>query len=138
MNRHIFNLVFAALAFTAFVPSSVLAQIVTPAGLQPGDHFNLIFITSEVWKSINASASRCPMDLRVVLRHIRSCAEDRYGSFIRTVKYTSVSGFLFLRFFCPAILNPKLHGLIHGEQNSTRFRLAITNFINSRSPARSH
>jgi hypothetical protein len=76
---------------------------------------NLIFLSSEVWKSIYVSASRCPMDLRVIFRHVRSCAEDRYGSFIRTVKYTSVSGFLFLRFFCPAILNPKLHGLIHGE-----------------------
>ncbi|KIW68852.1 hypothetical protein PV04_04770 [Phialophora macrospora] len=74
---------------------------------------NLIFLSSEVWKSIYVSASRCPMDLRVIFRHVRSCAEDRYGSFIRTVKYTSVSGFLFLRFFCPAILNPKLHGLIH-------------------------
>jgi hypothetical protein len=76
---------------------------------------NLIFLTSEIWKSIHASVSRCPMDLRVIFRHVRSCAEDRYGTFIRTVKYTSVSGFLFLRFFCPAILNPKLHGLIHGK-----------------------
>ncbi|KIY03243.1 uncharacterized protein Z520_01710 [Fonsecaea multimorphosa CBS 102226] len=73
---------------------------------------NLLFLTSQIWKSIYLSAARCPMDLRVVFRHVRSCAEDRYGSFIRTVKYTSVSGFLFLRFFCPAILNPKLFGLI--------------------------
>ena len=27
------------------------------------------------------------------------------------IKYTSVSGFVFLRFFAPAILNPKLFGL---------------------------
>lgn len=76
---------------------------------------NLLYLTKAIWKSISVSASRCPMDLRVIFRHVRSCAEDRYGSFIRTVKYTSVSGFLFLRFFCPAILNPKLFGLIQGR-----------------------
>lgn len=76
---------------------------------------NLLFLTSTIWKAIHVSASRCPVELRLIFRHVRSCAEDRYGSFIRTVKYTSVSGFLFLRFFCPAILNPKLFGLIHGK-----------------------
>lgn len=79
---------------------------------------NLLFLTSTIWKSIHVSASRCPVELRLIFRHVRSCAEDRYGSFIRTVKYTSVSGFLFLRFFCPAILNPKLFGLIHGRFRS--------------------
>lgn len=75
---------------------------------------NLTVLTENVWRSIAASASRCPPELRIILRHIRSCAEDRYGDFLRTVAYSSVSGFLFLRFFCPAVLNPKLFGLLKG------------------------
>ncbi|KAI9813283.1 MAG: hypothetical protein M1827_004225 [Pycnora praestabilis] len=72
----------------------------------------LISLTKGIWKSISSSASRCPAELRMILRHIRACAEDRYGDFLRTVSYSSVSGFLFLRFFCPAVLNPKLFGLL--------------------------
>ena len=75
----------------------------------------LLGLTNSIWKAIYDSATSCPMRLRLLFRHIRSCAEDRYGSFIRTVKYTSVSGFLFLRFFCPAILNPKLFGILSGQ-----------------------
>lgn len=75
----------------------------------------LVSQTTSFWKSIAGSASRCPPELRMIFRHIRACAEDRYGDFLRTVTYSSVSGFLFLRFFCPAILNPKLFGLLKGE-----------------------
>lgn len=73
---------------------------------------NLVSLTTGIWKAIAGSSSRCPPELRVIFRHIRACAEDRYGDFLRTVTYSSVSGFLFLRFFCPAILNPKLFGLL--------------------------
>ncbi|TPX25460.1 hypothetical protein DIZ76_010915 [Coccidioides immitis] len=83
---------------------------------------NLILLTSSMWKSIANSASRCPAELRHIFRHIRACAEDRYGDFLRSVAYSSVSGFLFLRFFCPAILNPKLFGLLkeHPRQRAQR------------------
>ena len=74
----------------------------------------LIVHTEDIWESISASANRCPIELRIIFRHIRGCAEDRYGDFLRTVRYSSVSGFLFLRFFCPAVLNPKLFGLLKG------------------------
>ena len=76
---------------------------------------NLIALTENIWKSIYASAPRCPPELRMIFRHIRACAEDRFGDFLRSVTYSSVSGFLFLRFFCPAVLNPKLFGLLKGK-----------------------
>lgn len=76
---------------------------------------NLIALTSSIWNAISGSASRCPLELRRLFRHVQACAHDRYGDWIRSVKYSSVSGFLFLRFFCPAILNPKLFSLIKGK-----------------------
>lgn len=90
---------------------------VDPSKLQQGEdaqhHWNhLIQLTNELWGCIAVSASRLPPELRHILKYIRAVAEDRYGDFLRTVTYTSVSGFLFLRFLCPAILNPKLFGLL--------------------------
>ena len=90
---------------------------VDPSRIQDGDsiqqHWNqLIQLTTEVWDCIAASANRLPPELRHILKYIRAVAEDRYGDFLRTVSFTSVSGFLFLRFICPAILSPKLFGLL--------------------------
>ncbi|EDU45047.1 ras GTPase-activating protein gap-2 [Pyrenophora tritici-repentis Pt-1C-BFP] len=73
----------------------------------------LINCTEEVWRAIYNSVTRCPQELRLIFRHIRACADDRYGDYLRTVQYSSVSGFLFLRFFVPAVLNPKLFGLLN-------------------------
>lgn len=72
----------------------------------------LIQYTMEVWHCIAESAHSLPSELRHILKYIRAVAEDRYGDFLRTVSYTAVSGFLFLRFICPAILSPKLFGLL--------------------------
>jgi len=75
----------------------------------------LISLTEDVWRAIYRSAELCPQELRMIFRHIRACADDRYGDFQRSVSYSSVSGFLFLRFFCAAILNPNMFGLVKGE-----------------------
>ncbi|KAK4100073.1 hypothetical protein N658DRAFT_474075 [Parathielavia hyrcaniae] len=90
---------------------------VDPSKLHHGEdlqhHWNhLIQFTTDIWNCIASSATRLPSELRHILKYIRAVAEDRYGDFLRTVTYTSVSGFLFLRFLCPAILNPKLFGLL--------------------------
>jgi hypothetical protein len=98
---------------------------------------NLTALTTSVWKSIAGSASRCPPELRRIFRHVRACADDRYGDFLRSVTYSSVSGFLFLRFFCPAILNPKLFGLLKGRVFSYNSILLILLLTTFRSPSSS-
>lgn len=77
----------------------------------------LLSSTQDVWIAIKSSVKKAPVELRIIFRHIRACAEDRYGDFLRSVSYSSVSGFLFLRFFCPAVLNPKLFGLLKGKSS---------------------
>ncbi|CAN8106230.1 unnamed protein product [Discula destructiva] len=90
---------------------------VDPGKLQPGEDLDqhwdqLLQFTNEIWECVARSASKFPPELRHILKYIRAVADDRYGDFLRTVAFTSVSGFLFLRFICPAILNPKLFGLL--------------------------
>jgi hypothetical protein len=79
----------------------------------------LLHYTEQCWTCIANSATKCPRELRYIFRHVRACADDRYGSFLRTVSYSSVSGFLFLRFFVPAVLNPRLFGLLKGMYTSS-------------------
>jgi hypothetical protein len=92
---------------------------VDPVRMEPGENLPknwkvLMGIVNGIWSSIYKSHERCPIELRRVLKHIRACVEDRYGDLLKSVSYSSVCGFLFLRFFCPAILNPKLFGLLKG------------------------
>ncbi|KAH8171461.1 GTPase-activator protein for ras-like GTPase domain-containing protein [Sarocladium implicatum] len=99
------------------------------SGSELDQHWNqLILHTTEIWQAIAKTATKIPPELRHIFKYIRAVAEDRYGDFLRTVTYTSVSGFLFLRFICPAILSPKLWGLLrdHPRPRAQRTFTLIT------------
>ncbi|KAM7358389.1 ras GTPase activating protein 1 [Cochliomyia hominivorax] len=63
-----------------------------------------------VFEAITKSAVRCPKVLCQIFHDLRECA-GRHFPHNREVRYSVVSGFIFLRFFAPAILGPKLFDL---------------------------
>jgi len=59
------------------------------------------------------SAERCPIVMKISFGFIRFMVTKKYQpSQIEIVKYTSISAFVFLRFFCTAIQNPKIAGIV--------------------------
>lgn len=86
-----------------------------------GNTANLIELTIIVSEYIYKSASKLPIQLRDVFFLIQKTVMERFPD-DGIAKYTAVSGFLFLRFFTPAILGPHLFGLRIGVRDlqSTR------------------
>eukprot|EP01133_Synstelium_polycarpum_P005253 gene5253-6079_t len=76
--------------------------------------------------AILASAPACPGPLREVFRAIQSKVAERYPA-DEITRFTAVSGFIFLRFFCPSILAPKLFELMpdHPGIKTTRSLILI-------------
>ena len=48
----------------------------------------------------------------MIFAHIQRIVADKYGEEHKKMRSTSVSAFIFLRFFVPAVLNPKLFSLV--------------------------
>ena len=93
---------------------------IDPSRLIPGadaekNLHNLSSVTEEVWHEIRKSAALCPTELRMIFKHIRNTVEHRLANSNPSAVYTSVSGFLFLRFFCAAVASPHMFGLVQGK-----------------------
>ncbi|NXJ93651.1 RASL1 protein, partial [Corythaixoides concolor] len=66
----------------------------------------------DIVDAIVGSVEKCPLLMRVAFKRLRRRVEERFPSAQHEeVRYFSISGFLFLRFFAPAVLTPKLFGL---------------------------
>lgn len=71
---------------------------------------NLQDYVERVFEAITKSAVNCPAVLCQIFHDLRECAA-KYFPQNKEVRYSVVSGFIFLRFFAPAILGPKLFDL---------------------------
>lgn len=88
---------------------------------------NLVHLQDYVERVFNAimnSAVRCPPVLCQIFHDLRECAA-KYFPQNKEVRYSVVSGFIFLRFFAPAILGPKLFDLTTEPLVSSDFQLNL-------------
>ncbi|XP_034528331.1 rasGAP-activating-like protein 1 isoform X5 [Ailuropoda melanoleuca] len=84
--------------------------------------------------AIVGSVGRCPPAMRLVFKQLRQRVEERFPQAEHEdVKYLAISGFLFLRFFAPAILTPKLFDLRdqHADPQTSRSLLLLAKAVQS-------
>ena len=67
----------------------------------------LMPLMEDAWQELQHNVTDCPAPMRAVFAAIRSGVQAKWPHDVDVVQYTAVSGFLFLRFIVPAILNPK-------------------------------
>uniref|UniRef100_A0A8C9BPW7 RAS protein activator like 1 n=1 Tax=Phocoena sinus TaxID=42100 RepID=A0A8C9BPW7_PHOSS len=88
-----------------------------------------------IMDTIVGSVGRCPPAIRLAFKQLRQCVEERFpqAEHKQDVKNLAISGFLFLRFFAPAILTPKLFDLRdqHADPQTRRSLLLLAKAVQS-------
>ncbi|KAJ3074203.1 hypothetical protein HDU98_011860 [Podochytrium sp. JEL0797] len=74
-----------------------------------------------VWGAIVESAGRCPKAFVDIFTAIKDSIRVKWSS-DETVKVSAIGGFIFLRFFCPALLSPYLFKLVDDIPDTNRSR----------------
>ncbi|XP_035900051.1 GTPase-activating protein isoform X2 [Anopheles stephensi] len=113
-------------------PCEIDPSRVKDVGAIEGNLHNLQDYVGKVFEAITKSAVKCPAILCEIFHNLRECAA-KYFPQNKEVRYSVVSGFIFLRFFAPAILGPKLFDLTTEpvDEQTTRTLTLISKTIQS-------
>ncbi|CAH2350015.1 GTPase activating protein Bud2p [[Candida] railenensis] len=77
---------------------------------------NLYNYAEEIWHKIYITSNDLPEQIKTQLKNFRTKVELACDPEDKTTALNCLSAFIFLRFFCPAILNPKLFYLTKDHQ----------------------
>lgn len=77
---------------------------------------NLYNYTEEIWQKIYATSNDLPLQIKNQLKNFRNKLDLACDPEDKVTALNCLSAFIFLRFFCPAILNPKLFYLTKTHQ----------------------
>ncbi|EGW31945.1 uncharacterized protein SPAPADRAFT_138075 [Spathaspora passalidarum NRRL Y-27907] len=83
---------------------------------------NLMSYVEEIWYKIYITSNDIPKQIKLQLKNFRTKVELACDPSDHTTSLNCISAFIFLRFFCPAILNPKLFHLTKNHQTGTAQR----------------
>nr|XP_026484362.1 GTPase-activating protein [Vanessa tameamea] len=122
-------------------PCEIDPARVKPAAAVAANLANLKDYVERVFAAITSSYAQCPAAMCRLFDALRQCAARHFPANAE-VRYSVVSGFIFLRFFAPAILGPRLFDLtteqIDPQTNRTLTLISKTiqslgNLVSSRS-----
>ncbi|XP_014254898.1 GTPase-activating protein [Cimex lectularius] len=93
---------------------------------------NLKEYVENIFVAVTSSALKCPPVLCELFHELRELATSRFPD-NKEVRYSVISGFIFLRFFAPAILGPRLFDLTtkHIDSQINRTLTLISKTIQS-------
>lgn len=77
----------------------------------------LFKFSTQLWESIRDTVDDLPMSFKLIFKHLGFELTNILQQ-SKTGIDNSVAGFLFLRYFCPGLLNPKLFGFVDSQQAS--------------------
>jgi len=83
--------------------------------------WTLMAQSQKILKSVLNSVDKCPPQFRVLFSHIKKCVSERYPGNVNT----TIGGFIFLRFFCPAVSSPEAYGIVEEPPSASSRRLLI-------------
>lgn len=97
---------------------------------------NLYDYAEEIWLMIYATSNDLPQQIKVQLKNFRTKIDLACDPDDKVTSLNCLSAFIFLRFFCPAILNPKLfyltknHQTGHAQRTLTLIAKILLNLAN--------
>lgn len=88
-----------------------------------GDNYKRLYSwVTKIWKRLYVTSNDLPIEIRNVLKIFRQKLEIICIDDTLQIILNGISGLLFLRFFCPVILNPKLFKYVSQNLNETSRR----------------
>lgn len=84
----------------------------------------LLSVLDQITQSIFTSIDACPKPLRNICNCLQKAVIVKWPG-ERLVRTRIVSGFIFLRLLCPALLNPRQFGLVHEQPHQMATRSLI-------------
>jgi len=75
----------------------------------------------KILKSVLNSTDLCPPQFRVLFNHIKNTVGQKFADNVNT----TIGGFIFLRFFCPAVSSPEAYGITEEPPSASSRRLLI-------------
>ncbi|CCF57976.1 hypothetical protein KAFR_0D03280 [Kazachstania africana CBS 2517] len=103
-------------------PSRISKEVLsTDSSIIKQNRKRLITWVKKIWKLIYSTSNDLPPEIRSYLKSFRMSLEKVCAGDESTI-LNCISGILFLRFFCPVILNPKLFKFTEHHLNDTTRR----------------